>query len=87
VLTFCTGSPYIFVKYSLISCFVIRGRTLNIALAGSLAVALVADVIIMGMFGIHIRKPLDTLDSMSEVSALGSVTGEGCAKLVRFTTR
>ena len=61
VFTLRTGRPYIFVRYSLISCFVIRGKTRKTARAGCLAVAFLADTMSMGMLGIHIRNCLETL--------------------------
>ena len=46
--------PYIFVKYSLISCFVILGTTRNVAVAGCVNVAFFAPTITIGIDGIHI---------------------------------
>jgi hypothetical protein len=46
---------------------VIRGSTLKVALAGCVVVAFRADVIIMGMCGIHMRKPFAILANITKL--------------------
>jgi len=56
VFTLTTGSLYILVRYSLTSCFVIRGRTLNTAFAGVVSVGRIVLTSVIGIVGIHILK-------------------------------
>ena len=60
--------PYIFVRYSLISCLVILGSTRKVAVAGYRVVAFFAPTNTIGIVGIHMRNWFATFANMLKVS-------------------